>query len=594
MNQQSRAAGPGRQRSERRPWRIALAGLGTVGRSVDRLLRRHAEEAELVVICNRDIARKRASRDGPDVLWTETFDEVLAQKPDLFIELIGGRSPAESWIRQALSAGVSVVTANKQVMAESGAALQALAAASGCHLRFEAAVGGGVPVIGGIESGLAGDHLTRVSGILNGTCNYILTRLESSGSAFADALREAQALGFAEANPTDDIDGVDARAKIAILALVALGVITRPTDIVCRSIADVSAVDFSYARQLGCTIRQVAWAERAAGGVLTARVGPSLVPLTSALARAQGSENLVIVSGEASGETTFGGRGAGGDPTAVAIVSDLLAIVRGGEPQPLPLRREVTPSPEFWAPFYVPFTVTDRPGIIAGLAAVFAAHQINIDAVLQEPGHPSHRRPFVVSLDACLVSAVERALAGHREVRLQCRDAVADAGPDLRRQWKRSTVMTYTAHLRCTAGCPGSYAVDEVVYRCRHCDDLLEVAHDLEALRDRSPGEWKILFDSRYKRTAWPYGSSVWGKKEWVAPSIRDGNVVSMDEGGTNLFFAERFGREIGLDNLWVKLCGNSHTGSFKDLGNDGPGVDRAPDDAGRAAGPRCRMRVDW
>jgi homoserine dehydrogenase len=411
MSEQRRSTPRGQERTAARSCRVAVAGVGTVGRSALRLLREQAPEIELVAICNRDVARKRAGWDGPEVVWTDSFEEVLAQRPDVFVELIGGRTPAESWIARALGAGISVVTANKQVIAESGAALQERAAAARCQLRFEAAVAGGVPVIRGIECGLAGDRLTRVSGILNGTCNYILTRMETSGSLFADALREAQALGYAEADPADDVDGLDARAKIAILAMVALEVITKPSDIACRSITAVSAVDFNYARQFGCTIRQVAWAERAYGGVLTARVGPSLVPLTSALAHAQGSENLVMVRGQSGGETTFGGRGAGGDATAVAVVSDVLAIARGSDPLRSGARTAVTPSPEYLAPFYVRFTVTDRPGIIAALAAVFASHGVNIDAVLQEPGHPAERRPFVMSLDACLVSAVERALS---------------------------------------------------------------------------------------------------------------------------------------------------------------------------------------
>ena len=395
-----------------RPCRVALAGLGTVGRSVVRLLRDHASEVELVAICNRDIARKRVEWRGPGVCWTESMDDVLAQKPDVFIELIGGRSPAESWIRRALISGISVVTANKQLMAQSGASLLEQASAAGCHLRFEAAVAGSVPVVRAIESGLAGDRFTRISGILNGTCNYILTRMESAEASFADALCEAQSLGFTEADPTEDLDGFDARAKLSILAMVALGAVTNPSAIACRSITGVTAVDFQYARRLGCTIRQVAWVEEADKGVLTAAVGPSLVPFASALARAQGTENLVTVTGRFAGDTTFGGRGAGGDPTAVAVVSDVLAIARGGDPVTVPRRTAaVRASAEFSAPFYVRFTVADRPGIIAALASAFALQGVNIDAVLQEPGHPADRRPFVISLDAAPISAVEHALA---------------------------------------------------------------------------------------------------------------------------------------------------------------------------------------
>jgi homoserine dehydrogenase len=268
-------------------------------------------------------------------------------------------------------------------------------------------------VIRGIESGLASDTLTRVAGILNGTCNYILTRMEQSGTSFQDALREAQALGFAEANPSQDIDGFDARAKLAVLAMVALGIQAPPAAIAARSIAVVHPLDFLYAHRLHCTIRQVAWAARTGTpAALTGAVGPALVPLASALARVNGSENLVTVTGAFGGETSFGGRGAGGDPTAVAVVSDVLGIARGARP-PAKTRATVieSVSSEFETPYYVRFTVVDRPGIIAALASVFAAHAINIHAILQEPGFPAESRPFVVSLDAAPSGAVEAALA---------------------------------------------------------------------------------------------------------------------------------------------------------------------------------------
>src|SRR5438067_9083244 len=259
--------------------RVALAGFGTVGRSVARLLQAAVGEVELVAILNRDVDRKRVDWVDGAVRWTDSIDEVLETPIDVFIELIGGRSPAEEWIRRALARGISVVTANKQVIAHDGASLLDTAAAHDAHLRFEAAVAGGVPVIRAIESGLAGDRLTRVAGILNGTCNYILTKMEREGTAFADALREAQALGYAEANPSQDIDGFDAQAKLAILAMVALGIQAPPDAIATRSIATVDGVDFRYARRLGCTIRQIAWAERNGDLELCAGVGPTLVPL---------------------------------------------------------------------------------------------------------------------------------------------------------------------------------------------------------------------------------------------------------------------------------------------------------------------------
>lgn len=395
------------------PTRIAIAGFGTVGCSVARLLHELApSELRLTVILNREVERKRVEWIDSDVRWTESIDDALGDDVDVFVELIGGRSPAEDWIRQALEAGKSVVTANKQIIAHRGPELLAAASQLGRHLRFEAAVAGGVPVVRAIEQGLAGDCLTRVTGILNGTCNYILSRMERDRMPFRDALAEAQALGFAEADPTQDISGGDAQAKLAILAQIALGIHVVPDCIPPHGIDAIDAVDFLYARQMGCTIRQVAWAERTCDPhVIRAAVGPALVPLDSPLARVRGSENLVTLQGRFGGETTFGGRGAGGEPTAVAVVSDLLAIARDEVPVGVrtePLRADV--SSESTCAYYVRFTVADRPGIIASLAAAFARHSINIDAILQEPGFPVGRRPFVVSLEPSPVSSIEHAI----------------------------------------------------------------------------------------------------------------------------------------------------------------------------------------
>jgi homoserine dehydrogenase len=413
------------------PLRVALVGFGTVGRSVARQLQELAPpELRLTVIVNRDIERKRVDWIDRSVRWSGEIDDALGDDVDIVVELIGGRQPAEAWITRALDAGKSVVTANKQVIAHAGPALLEQAARSRRHLRFEAAVAGGVPVVRAIEHGLAGDSLTRVAGILNGTCNYILSRMERERVLFSEVLRDAQSLGFAEADPSQDIDGIDAQAKLAILAQLAFGVHVVPASIPTQRIDGIDAVDFMYAKQMGCTIRQVAWAERAAderetpnpaderektlnkSSSLRAAVGPALVPLDSALARVRGSENLVTLQGRFGGETTFGGLGAGGQPTAVAIISDLLAIAR--ESRPFVLRPPIPPavvSSQFTSAYYVRFTVADRPGIIASLAAQFARHAINIDAILQEPGFPSGRRPFVVSLEPCPALAIERAMS---------------------------------------------------------------------------------------------------------------------------------------------------------------------------------------
>ncbi|MDQ3346571.1 MAG: homoserine dehydrogenase [Acidobacteriota bacterium] len=396
-----------------RPCRVAIVGFGTVGQAVARLMLDLAPcELQLVAICNRDIARKRADWIPSPVRWTERIEDVLTDDVDVVVELIGGRAPAEEWIRRALEAGKSVVTANKQVIAHAGPELLDVAARSGSRVRFEAAVAGGVPVVRAIEHGLAGDRLTRVAGILNGTCNYILSRMEEDGVEFCNALAEAQALGFAEADPSQDIEGFDAQAKLAILAHVALHAQVRASAIQSRPIDTIESVDFLYAQQIGCTIRQIAWAERTDDPrTVRAGVGPALVPAGSPLASVRGSENLVMLRGQYGGETTFGGLGAGGEPTAVAVMSDLLAIAREGGPSAA--RAAAVPaevSSEFVSPYYVRFTVADRPGIIATLATVFARHDINIDAILQQPGFPVGRRPFVVSLDPAPSPAIDRAM----------------------------------------------------------------------------------------------------------------------------------------------------------------------------------------
>jgi homoserine dehydrogenase len=348
-----------------------------------------------------------------DVVWTETFEDLLDGSADVVVEVIGGVSPAREWMEQALAAGMAVVTANKQVIAHHGASLGRSARAAARPLLFEAAVAGGVPIVRSLREGIAGDRLHRIQGVLNGTCNYILTRMEREGVSFEDVLADAQRLGYAEADPTADVDGFDAQAKLAILVEVGLGCRVDVTDISVRSIRPVSAIDFSYAKRLGCVIRQVARAELlAGGGQIRATVQPALVPEDSSLARVDGSQNIVVVDGEFGGETAFSGFGAGGNPTAVAVVSDLLAIASGAprrENQSTPPTRP-TVQQEFDAPHYIRFMIRDRPGIIAALAEVFSRHGINVDAVWQEPGWSKTELPFVMTLETCGSASVTAAL----------------------------------------------------------------------------------------------------------------------------------------------------------------------------------------
>jgi homoserine dehydrogenase len=398
--------------SPAKPCKVALLGFGTVGSSVARLLtsRRGDLPFQLTHVYNRDVDRKKVDWVAEDVRWTDVFNDLLHSDADVLVELVGGLEPAHEWVKKALLAGKSVVTANKQLIAHHGTELLALAREQDLQLGFGACVAGGVPVIAALQDGLAGDRLHKVRGILNGTCNYILTRIEQSGASFADSLVEAQKAGFAEADPTDDIEGYDARAKLVILSRVGLNAEVRPEEVACRSISGVEQIDFEYAHQLGCTIRQISRAELHEDH-LYASVEPALVPQTEPLARVAGSQNLLVSTGEFGGETVFAGFGAGGNPTAVAVVSDLLHIARHkpreNEAAP-PARYKV--SSDFETPHYVRFVIQDRPGIIAAIAGVLSRNGINIDSVLQKPGCSKSELPFVMTLESCGSAKVTHAV----------------------------------------------------------------------------------------------------------------------------------------------------------------------------------------
>ncbi len=395
--------------NERPPLRIALFGFGTVGSSVARIiLDSKPEGLEITHIYNRNVARKKVDWVPKSVVWSEDWESVLASDVDAIVELVGGFDPAGTWVRRAIDAGKSVVTANKKLIAYHGVELERLAAAKGGHLKYGAAVAGGIPVIPGLEQGLAGDRIARMEGILNGTCNFILSKMEA-GAEYASVLAEAQAKGYAEADPTEDVGGFDARSKLAILMRLALRVVVDPDEIVPQPITSVTAVDFSYARDLNCTIRQVARAEEHDGAV-AATVGPMLVDRNSPLAWSRGTENMVILTGHYGGDVVFSGHGAGGHPTAVAVVSDLLALAHGS-------RRVAIPSvpakigAEFEVPHYIRFLVADRPGIVSEITGALARERINIRAIVQKPGYPAEALPFVVTVEPCKSSAMKRALA---------------------------------------------------------------------------------------------------------------------------------------------------------------------------------------
>ena len=400
--------------AEGRPLKVAIAGFGTVGRAVAKILcEGHHRGLRLVAVCTRRPAEGR--RDAPwvpsDVFWTGDIHDLLARPADVMVELIGGVEPARAWVAAALESGRAVVTANKQVMAEHGPALIALARFTGSPLRFEAAVAGAVPVILALQDGLAGDRVTRIEGVVNGTCNFVLSRMTDGGVSQDEAVREAQARGFAEADPAADIDGLDARAKLSILAAIGLGTHLPPRGIPAGSIRGIDAGDIEAAASIGRVIRQVVWAERSAleSGAMTAGVGAALVRRDSWLGRARGPENVVLVHGERSGTTVFAGQGAGGDATAVAVVSDLLALAeRRSVTRPWPAPSPAGTSAEPERPHYVRVSPS-RTAAPHDARRLLAGAGFELDRVLA-PGNDDPSR-WAAVVRPCRGVDLDRALA---------------------------------------------------------------------------------------------------------------------------------------------------------------------------------------
>jgi homoserine dehydrogenase len=314
--------------------RVGILGFGTVGSAIARRLTSPDSPSilQLTHICDRRAREKRARQPEPlasRLVWTDRFDDLLASDVDIIVEAVVGAEPAGDYVRGALLAGKSVVTANKQVIAHHGHALLTLAERQGRQLRFEAAVGGAMPIVRAVCDGLAGERIIRIEAILNGTTNAVLSRMDESGCAVDEAVADACARGYAEADPSADLDGRDAAAKLAILCAIAFGLRVPPRDIETRSAAGVAADDFLKARQRGGTIRQIARAEFVPDrSSLVAWVAPTFVPSTSIFARAAGPQNAAVITGAYAGEITLTGQGAGGDATAVAAVGDLIAIAR--------------------------------------------------------------------------------------------------------------------------------------------------------------------------------------------------------------------------------------------------------------------------
>ncbi len=374
---------------------IGLLGCGTVGGAlVDLLDARRATitartgvELRIGAIAVRDTAKHQDRLADPSLLTTDTAAVVADPEVDIVVELIGGTDPALTLVRTALENGKPVITGNKELLAAHGPELYAVAAENGVDLLFEAAVAGGIPLIRPLRESLVGEDISRVMGIINGTTNYILTKMSQEGADYADALADAQALGYAEADPTADVEGYDAGAKAAIIASIVFGVDVRSSDVQHEGISSITAADIDTAKRLGYVIKALAVIERADGEVAV-RVHPAMVPTGHPLANVNDSFNAVFVEGATVGDLMFYGRGAGGGPTASAVLGDLVDAavnVANGAAARLSITEKATlrSVDELSSQYYLTMVVSDEPGVLAQVATVFGTHGVSIQVMEQ-------------------------------------------------------------------------------------------------------------------------------------------------------------------------------------------------------------------
>jgi homoserine dehydrogenase len=412
---------------------IGLIGLGNVGLGTLEVLAGNAQSIQaklgfplqLKAVCSRTVHQKTLPDFTDGILRTTNWHDVVSNPGiDVIVELIGGLGTASHVIEEALLARKSVVTANKELIALRGAELWDLANQNGAHLAMEASVAGGIPIHTVLREGIAGDRVTELYGILNGTSNFILTEIEKRSAAFEAVLAEAQQLGYAEADPSADVDGLDARSKLAILAALAFGERLTAADIFTEGIRRLMPVDFDYAHQLKHTIRLLCLARQTEEGLLLS-VRPSLIPQSAILAQVKSAYNAIWVRGAYGEDTFYYGHGAGPKPTGVAVVSDLMRVAReircgnpeGVSPFAYERLRNHNPPPvrTQQSPYYLRFRVEDKAGIIATLATVLAKHNIGIDAVLQLPRENWRDLPFVVTTEPATEQSIRDAMVEVRE-----------------------------------------------------------------------------------------------------------------------------------------------------------------------------------
>jgi homoserine dehydrogenase len=413
---------------------VGIVGAGNVGMGSLQILAENAKSIQeklgfplcVKAVCSRTIREKALPQFPYPVVRTTDWQNVVAHPEiDIVVEAIGGIGTASHLIEGALRARKSVVTANKELIAIHGAELWALANQNGVNLAMEASVAGGIPIHTVLREGIAGDRVTALYGILNGTSNFILTEIEKSNAAFDAVLAEAQRLGYAEADPSADIDGLDARSKLAILAALAFGEKLTAADIFTEGIRQLTPVDFEYAHQLKHTIRLLCSARQSEQG-LWLSVRPSLIPQSAILSQVKGAYNAIWIRGHYGEDTFYYGRGAGPKPTGVAVVSDLMRVareIRFGSPDrvsPFAHERlgEYKPLPitTIESPYYLRFRVEDKAGIIAKLATILANHKIGLDAVLQLPAENWRDLPFVITTETAKEKFIREAILEIRDL----------------------------------------------------------------------------------------------------------------------------------------------------------------------------------
>ncbi|CAA7627105.1 Homoserine dehydrogenase [Candidatus Terasakiella magnetica] len=406
------------------PLKIAIAGLGTVGGGTVELL--HDQAETLAARAGRPLTLVGAAAlikpDTAALAGVPFFTDARAMAKecdyDVLVELIGGASGiALEVVRTALERGRSVVTANKAMIAHHGIELARLAEKTGANIGFEASVGGGIPIIKSLREGLSGNHVTKVMGILNGTCNYILTTMRDQGRDFADVLAEAQKLGYAEADPTFDIDGIDTAHKLAILASLAFAMPINLDGVACEGIRHVSALDIGYADELGYRIKLLGVAAVTEAGI-EARVYPAMVPLSFPLAHVSGPFNAIVTEGDFVGRTVLEGRGAGARPTASAVVADLMDLACGRVMPAFGVAvdtlevRPAAPAGAHRSAYYIRLMVKDEPGVFADIAAALRDEKVSMEQIIQRGRAPNQTVPVVMTVhetdEASMLRAVDR------------------------------------------------------------------------------------------------------------------------------------------------------------------------------------------